>query len=904
MVLLCGGCGGGGDSATSSRATPARGVTAWSDPATWGGTKPVAGASVLIPAGFKVELDEAAVEVDELIVEGDLSLRQGLTTELKASVVRVRGGGALRAGTEAEPFTGRATITLTGVETGTTDAMGTRGILVSGGGRLELYGVGPAQAWTRLNAHATAGATSLQLEQPVNWQAGDQIVVAPTAWYPNGGGPVTTERVTLAGASGTALTLATGIVRPKWGRLQYVTDTGMSATPGTFTKPHPDAVDTLDERAEVGNLSRNIVIQGADDAQWQNNGFGAQVMVMDRSSMLRLDSVELRRVGQEGKVGRYPVHWHLLSYPDGGTTELGDATGHFVRNSSVWNSRHRCLVLHGTNGVTLQNNICYDIRGHAIFIEDAVERRNVIEGNLVLKVRSPAAGKATVAHEAETPGCGASSAYWLTNPDNTVRNNVAADAEGHGFWLSYPEAPVKQGKSVQVRPNNLKHGVFEFNSSHSNGMNGLQLECAMADDAGNLVLMEYRPTTDGAALRQDQTNAVRFTFKRITTFKNRNGYVNRAFNPDYLQWASADNVTRGFTGSVRAGSTLKHSLIVGLSLNATEPFPAGQNPQLAFASYHSTLDITENTIVNITSRGYSLAQVDEDVSSGTFGTDDYYVQPVEKGFKRNPGNKLIKADPGYRALPAHLQPGYTAATNRNWTLAGAVWDPQGYWTTPNRWLVFDTPFLSGAGCTNLVTNLTDPRPNGLSCPGPYFGVTPFGLNLGLPGDTSGPFLEKIQVQRLDAAYNAIPGAEWNVEQGYTSIKLGHMRHFAALQGGNYILRFPEFAHAVKWVSLALDNIRDPGDNMMLAVQFDGATPPGEVLLSTNLDFSNAANSRLLTPAASRAAVAAGTGTLYWQDTANNLIWVKLTPLGLNAWPGVPVDSDLDLYRRYLLRIKQ
>ncbi len=27
----------------------------------------------------------------------------------------------------------------------------------------------------------------------------------------------------------------------------------------------------LDERAEVGNLSRNIIIQGADDELWQND---------------------------------------------------------------------------------------------------------------------------------------------------------------------------------------------------------------------------------------------------------------------------------------------------------------------------------------------------------------------------------------------------------------------------------------------------------------------------------------------------------------------------------------------------------------------------------------------------------------------------------------------------------
>ena len=86
---------------------------------------------------------------------------------------------------------------------------------------------------------------------------------------------------------------------------------------------------------------------------------------------------------------------------------MGDASNHFVRNSSVWDSRNRCMVLHGTNGVSLTNNICYDIKGHAIFLEDPVERRNKIEGNLVLRVRSPIDSLAVTTHEKAGHMCGA-----------------------------------------------------------------------------------------------------------------------------------------------------------------------------------------------------------------------------------------------------------------------------------------------------------------------------------------------------------------------------------------------------------------------------------------------------------------------------------------------------------------
>jgi len=928
LGALLSACGGGqtGVAAAASSGSGQKTVSAagdvateateglWSNPATWGGSKPVAGAAVLIPAGMRVVLDENTPALGELAIEGELVFKPMATVTLTAEAVRVRAGGLLGAGTSTAPFTGQATITLTSTNVNQdVTGMGTRGILVTAGGRLALFGTAPTVAWTRLNGHAAAGATRLRLATAVNWQAGDQVVVAPTEWYPYvwasqdyQDAQTQTERRTVAATAGSSLNLTAGLSTFKWGRLQYVTDAGMSLTKGVFTKPDPNAVDTLDERAEVGNLSRNIVIQGLDDALWRNQGYGAQVMVMDRASMLQMDGVELRRVGQAGKLGRYPIHWHLLSYAANGT-ELGDATGHFVRNSTVWDSRQRCMVLHGTNGVELRNNICYDIKGHAIFLEDAVERRNIIEGNLVLKVRSPVPELALSEHEKRNM-CGASAGYWLTNPDNTVRNNAVADAQGNGFWLSYPEHPVKQNVNVPIRPQNLKHAVFEYNSARSNGNVGLMLECVMTDDAGNLTLLAYSPTTDGTAY--NGPNGVRFEIKGITTAKNHGGYVNRAVHPDYLQWAAADNLGRAFSGAVQMGSTLKQSLIIGKSLNNRETEPSDSEPQLGVASYHSAMDITQNTFVNLTNRGDVLKPNGWDRASGTFGTDDYYVRAVEKGFARNPGNRLINADAGYHAVPPHLQSNYTVATKNNWTLAGAIWDPQGYWGTAGRYLVQDSNFLRDDTCFTLTSVVPAGRANGLSCVGPYYGIGGFSLNRNLPGQTTDYlFMETIDVQRLDASDAEI--GRWRVEQGYTSNFLGNMRHFAAVKGGSFRLTFPDFPNAngtkspPRWVSLSVENMVSASDNMMLAIHFDGAITPSKVYVSSNPDYPNyGVDSKRLTAAASRAEVAAGTGTRFWQDKANNLVWVKLTQLGFNSlWRDATVNSDDDLYRTYTLRIE-
>lgn len=924
LIVACGGGGGGGAAGVGGTNTPDTSATSpitpevqrglnWSDAATWGGTKPVAGAAVLVPAGMRLLLDEDTPALGALTIEGELIFKSDTTAQLRASTIMVRANGALRAGTALAPFTGRATITLTSMDsTASLTGMGTRGILVSSGGKLELFGKAPTIAWTRLNAHAQAGSKTLTLDRPVDWRAGDQIVVAPTEWYSNvwqaqsvHDASTATQRLTLATSSANIITTAGAVGAFRWGQMQYITDKGMSLARGTFTKPHPDAADTLDERAQVGNLSRNIVIQGADDALWASAGFGAHVMVMDLASSLQLDGVELRRMGQAGITGRYPIHWHLLSYAADGST-LGDVTNHFVRNSSVWDSRHRCMVIHGTNGVELTNNICYDIKGHAIFLEDAVERRNRIEGNLVLRVRSPINALALTEHEKAGHMCGASAAYWLTNPDNTVRNNVAADAQGNGFWLSYPEKPVKQNKLVPIRPNNMQHGPFEFNASHSNGNNGLMLECAMTDDAGNLTLLNYAPTSDGKVF--DYTNGVSPTLKGITTTKNNGGYVNRVIKPIYEQWVAADNLGRAISGAVQYGSSMKHSLIIGKSLNNRQAYPSDADPQLGIASYHSQMDISLNTFVNFSNAGYVLTGNGGDVASGTFGMNDYYIRPVEKGMWRNPGNKLITTDPGYRSLPPHMQANYTPATNNNWTLAGAVWDPHGYWGAAGRYSVLDSPFLRSSDCTASNSIYPANIANGLSCAGPYYGVLGFEVNRGLASATDPyAFKETLDVTRLDAADNVL--GTWRVERGDISNFLGGMRHFTAIKGGIYKIRFPEFPNssspksAPKWLNLGIENMVSSTDSVLLGVHFDGGVALKGVYLSPGGGGDLGTNSRVMTLAASKAAVAAGAGNTYWRDTANQLIWVKVTPFAVNYWSGTAAGSDDDLYRVLSLRIE-
>lgn len=876
-LAACGGGGGGGDDGGSGEPEPPVQTLKWSDVQTWGGTRlPQEGEVVLIPAHMKVELDVDPPPLGGLIIEGSLRLAER-DTQLSAAYISV--AGSLTAGSASEPFSHRATITLTGQPDASVLGVSSRGLLLNGG-TVALYGQAPAVRWTQLNEHAQAGTQVLTLREPVNWRSGDQIAVAPTEYY----GVASTERLTLAQASdGPALALSSPLQAFRWGRLQYVTRTGMSLAPDPgFVPPATPFPTELDERAVVANLTRNIVIQGADDSAWQDQGFGAHIMVLQPSSFLQLDGVEIRRAGQGGRMGRYPVHWHMLSYDAAGNV-LADLRNNFIRNSSIWNSANRCVVIHGTNGIVVRNNICHDITGHAYFLEDAVERRNVFEGNLALKIRNPVPERRLQTHEGPVFQ-GGSSGFWLTNPDNVVRHNWAADAEGNGFWLSFPHKPVGLSKNVAMMPDRVRHGVFEYNTAHSNQRPGILMDWVPLNDAGDVGLNKYVPTSDEGDDRYAE-NRVRLTLKRLSIWKNLEGaYRNRVSHPDYEEWVTADNVGTYFAGAGDNGWITRH-LVVGNSLNNRTPYPNPDDTQVAFASYHSTFNMAKNVIVNM--------PFVPGKSSGVFRTDDYYIGAVDKGTVRNGGNVLINSHPGYRVLSPQLQ--QPAPEKEHWALAGALWDPHGYWGTAGNYWVFDIPFLTfGASCQPVQPA----GQNSVSCAGEYYGVGDFLTDF----DTRRfSFDAPMQVIRQTAAGEEV--GRWSIADGAVSNKLGHMRHFVARPGGYYVLTFPG-KPLPKRMEMSISNAWRDSDQFVMAVSYAGRDAPQIYTISgvynRTGDFApppGSPNRRDMTAVNSLAQVEAGAGQYYWIDRSRNLLWFKYRG-GLVGYEQVLPNSDEDLYRGY------
>ncbi len=130
----------------------------------------------------------------------------------------------------------------------------------------------------------------------------------------------------------------------------------------------------VDERGEVGLLTRNIKIQASPDAE--QSFFGGHIMAMVTSKMY-VSGVELNRMGQNLELARYPIHWHLV----------GDAKGQYIRNAAIHDTYNRCVTVHGTNNLRVENNVTYNTVGHCFFLEDGIEHGNEFVRNLAIQTK-------------------------------------------------------------------------------------------------------------------------------------------------------------------------------------------------------------------------------------------------------------------------------------------------------------------------------------------------------------------------------------------------------------------------------------------------------------------------------------------------------------------------------------
>jgi cell migration-inducing and hyaluronan-binding protein len=461
------------------------------------------------------------------------------------------------------------------------------------GGTLNLHG-DRTHTWTKLAQTAAAGSNSIQVLDATGWRVGDEIVLASTDFDPR-----QAERRTISAIRENTITLDQKLEYMHFGKITF----------------------DVDQRGEVGLLTRNIRLQASADAE--QSFYGGHVMAMGASKMF-VEGVEFQRMGQNLTLARYPIHWHLI----------GDAKGQYIRNAALHDTYNRCVTVHGTNFLRVENNVTYNTVGHCFFLEDGIEHGNEFVHNLAIQTKchtSKPCVPTNLAASGETrngtngqqskdvllPSDNTVASFWITNPDNTFRDNVAAGSDSNGFWMSLPEHPNGkfEGSEISARtwPRRTPFREFKGNVAHSN-YDAFMFDRNIATNNTFGVTGSSHTGLENPA--DPNSRALESVFEDLTAYKNRNGAIwGRGEMHVFKNVKLADNAI-GFThasgafGRYAFTSQVVDSLFVGETENVGNPTTDAEK---AYGRSLPKRDLPDFPI-----RGYEYYDYRHDVVNTTF----------------------------------------------------------------------------------------------------------------------------------------------------------------------------------------------------------------------------------------------------------------------------------------------
>lgn len=307
------------------------GASAWSDPATWGGTVPgpadvaridrvvlldvdatVAGVRIE-PAGALVFPPSASRSLEttgNVVVLGRLEMRPSAAPVVHRLAF---------AGVNEASFVGG------GVAVLPTDV----GLWVMDQGVLDLAGTAKL-GWARAAAAVQEGAATVDVaEDPTGWAVGDRIVLTPTASPTVGGHAEAYDDVTIAAIAGRRVTLA---------------------SPTRFAHPAVEVAPGRRFTAEILNLTRNVRIEGGPAGRSHVFVHSTRPQTVKHAALAHLGP---RRGAGEAATfvpGRYAVHFHLA--------EEG-SRGSVIEGTVAHDCGSHVFVSHFSHGITWRDCVSH-----------------------------------------------------------------------------------------------------------------------------------------------------------------------------------------------------------------------------------------------------------------------------------------------------------------------------------------------------------------------------------------------------------------------------------------------------------------------------------------------------------------------------------------------------------------
>uniref|UniRef100_A0ABM5FSC6 hyaluronoglucosaminidase n=1 Tax=Pogona vitticeps TaxID=103695 RepID=A0ABM5FSC6_9SAUR len=288
-----------------------------------------------------------------------------------------------------------------------------------------------------------------------------------------------------------------------------------------------EIIDGVDMRAEVGVLTRNILIKGemgdscytGKECQFFSyDTFGGHIQILKNFTSVHLSYVELKQMGQQVH-GRYPVHFHRCGDVD---EKGGYSYRTFLEGLSIHHCFSRCVTIHATNGLLIKDTIGYDTLGHCFFLEDGIEQRNTLFHNLGLLTKPgtllPTDRNSTMCtamrdhvygsyEPVPATDCMAVSTFWIAHPNNHLINNVAAGSQDAGIWYIFHKVPTgdSHGLFPETKAELTPLGIFYNNKVHSNFKAGLFIDKGVkTTNASAADKREYLSLDNNARFRPHQ----------------------------------------------------------------------------------------------------------------------------------------------------------------------------------------------------------------------------------------------------------------------------------------------------------------------------------------------------------------------------------------------------------------
>jgi hypothetical protein len=444
----------------------------WSAAATWeGNAVPGAGARVLIREGHTITYDARSDAVIRAInVAGTLAFAPDKDTVLNVGLIKIQPGEeysedgfdceghgtkseagkpvpALLVGTPDTPIAKSALIRLHHVEGMNKE---TCPAIVCCGGRMDFHGQPLSRTWVKLGSSAKIGDSAVTLVEEVKgWKVGDRVIVTGTQVHGNAKTESYTEERHITALESTKLTLDKALTMAHLGEGEY--------------------------RAEVANLSRNVVVESATPADAvaradstrgaasaPDSGVRGHTMYHKHSAG-SLSYTEFRHLGKKDILGKYAIHFHLCRDTMRGSSVVG---------CSIWDSHNRWVTIHGTDYLVVRDNVGYKSVGHGYFLEDGTETYNVLDHNLAVgAVKGKKLPKQALPFDGNE-GAG----FWWTCSLNSFTRNIATECGNYGFRYEATSGssfktvlPIRQpdGSRKEVDVRTLPFVRFEDNEVHS-----------------------------------------------------------------------------------------------------------------------------------------------------------------------------------------------------------------------------------------------------------------------------------------------------------------------------------------------------------------------------------------------------------------------------------------------------